>query len=100
MTSPRVLPESEADWERVVVDLAAFRGWRRYHPFLSVRSAHGFPDETLVRPPRVVFAELKSERGRLTVAQREWLGLLADCPGVEVYVWRPSDWPDVQRILA
>ena len=32
---------------------------------------------------RMVVAELKSERGRLTQDQREALGLLAGCPGVD-----------------
>jgi len=101
VSAPRAVPwvESERSWSEVIVEYAGRRGWKRYHPFLSVRSPRGFPDETLVRPPRVVFAELKSQAGRLSPAQREWLEVLAQCPGVEVYVWRPSDWPTVERVL-
>jgi hypothetical protein len=40
-------------------------GWRRYHTWLAKHSPAGFPDEVLVRPPRLVFAELKAEAGRL-----------------------------------
>jgi hypothetical protein len=104
MSSPRAVPrarpaETEEDWARAVVDYARFRHWERYHPKWSIGSPAGWPDETLCRPPRLVFAELKSERGKVTPSQQTWLGLLAQVPGVEVYVWRPSDWPDVERIL-
>jgi hypothetical protein len=35
----------------------------------------------------------------VTAAQRRWLDLLEGCPAVEVFVWRPSDWPAVQEVL-
>jgi hypothetical protein len=60
----------------------------------------GYPDLTLVRPPRVVFAEMKSQTGRLSETQREWLADLAACPGIESYVWRPNDWFSIETILA
>lgn len=90
---------SERDFARVVIDAAKLLGWRVYWSWSSVHSPAGFPDLVLVRPPRVVFAELKSERGRLSVWQRETIDLLGQCPGVETYVWRPSDWRELERIL-
>jgi hypothetical protein len=51
------------------------------------------------RPPRLVFAELKREGGKLTVEQERWLELLRQCPGVETFVWRPADWPTVMETL-
>ena len=62
-------------------------GWDAYHPWLSTHSASGYPDLTLVRPPRLVFAELKSERGKTTDAQDRWLERLARC-NAEAYLWR------------
>jgi hypothetical protein len=63
---------SERDLSGFVADCARLFGWRRYHTWLSRRSPAGFPDEVLVRPPRLVFAELKSDRGRLTPEQGAW----------------------------
>jgi len=83
---------SERAFQTAVVELALVFGWSVYHPWMSVRSAAGFPDLVMVRPPRVVFAELKTERGRVTPAQEAWLALLRACPGVEAYLWRPADW--------
>lgn len=102
---PRKIPkgairESEADWARKVADWAKQNGWRRHHHWLSVRSTPGWPDEALVRPPRLVIAELKAEDGIYTKGQPEWLSDLAACPGIEVYVWRPSDLVEMTDVLA
>jgi hypothetical protein len=90
----------EDSWQRQVLAYAGIMGWWSYHPYDSRRSAPGWPDLGLIRPPRLVLAELKREKAKPTRAQSECLGLLAGCPGVEVYLWRPSDWPEVERILA
>ena len=63
-----------------------------------IRNAAGFLDLVLVRRPRVIFAELKAERGRLTDDQRAWLHALDGCT-VERYLWRPSDWQTIEGIL-
>ncbi len=89
---------SEKDWTAQVVSLATMFGWKRYHTHFSKRSPRGFPDEVLVRPPRIVFAELKSDVGKLTEAQAEWLEALAAC-GLETHVWRPSDLEQVGQVL-
>jgi hypothetical protein len=39
----------------------------------------------------VVFVELKSDRGRLSVEQQDWLHALGDA-GAECHVWDPRDW--------
>jgi hypothetical protein len=90
---------SEHDLTTYVRDLAKVFGWRRYHTWLAKHSPAGFPDEVLVRPPRLVFAELKSETGKLTPDQEEWLEELRQVPGVEVFVWRPSDMDEIERLL-
>ena len=90
---------SERDFQRQVVLLAELMGWYVYHTYDSRRSNPGFPDLVLVRTPCVVFAELKREKGRVTPAQREWADELSRCSGVEYYLWRPSDWDEIEEAL-
>ena len=97
------MSESPALTEReltgYVADLASLFGWLRFHPWLSRHSPAGFPDEVLCRPPLLVFAELKSERGRLKPEQAAWLDALGQVPGVEAYVWRPADLDRIAEVL-
>lgn len=88
---------TERDFMRQVLDLAGIYGWAVYHPALSKWSERGWPDLAMVRPPRFVLAELKRENGTTTSHQERWLGMLGACPGIEVYLWRPSD---IERIAA
>jgi hypothetical protein len=90
---------SEREFQEQVMQLAKLTGWACYHTWLSVRSTAGFPDLVLVRPPRVLFVELKTEGGKVTTAQRDWMLNLGACPGVEVKLWWPSDWNDVEETL-
>ncbi len=90
---------SEKEFQANVIELAGLLGWRHYHVLYSQKSPPGFPDLVLVRDGRLIFAELKSERGRLTHPQRVWLAALKACPGVQVYEWRPSDWPEIEGVL-
>lgn len=89
---------TEARFQSQVVQYARLMGWRSYHTRDSRGSDAGFPDLVLVRRPRVIFAELKADRGRLTDKQREWLAALTEC-AVESYLWRPTDWPEIERVL-
>lgn len=89
---------SEEDFQRRVKRLAERRGWLCYHTHDSRRSQAGFPDLVTVRGPRVVYAELKSATGRLRKEQAVWLAALLRA-GAEAYVWRPSDWAEVEEVL-
>jgi hypothetical protein len=91
--------QSEASWQQQVYDAARLLGWRAYHTRTSIGSAAGFPDLILVRRPRVVVAELKREDRDPTADQSAWLDDFRAC-GIEAYVWKPSDWPFVQTVLA
>ena len=111
MTSPRVVPvkQSEADFQRAVIDLAHLYRWRVAHfrPAM-MRSGRwatpvqgdgaGFPDLILVRARRLLALELKSDKGRATPAQIEWLADLAHA-GVEAHVIRPGDWDQLVELL-
>jgi hypothetical protein len=90
---------TKREWTRLVKDTADQFGWERYHTHRSDFSPAGYPDETLCRPPRLVFAELKSDKGKVSPAQLHWLDLLAQVPGVEAYLWRPADFDHMVRIL-
>ena len=83
----------EKDLMALVIREARRLGWRVYHTHDSRRSEPGFPDLCMVRGGRVVYAELKSERGKLTAEQKRWLEDLRGA-GQEAYMWRPADWPE------
>jgi|SRR5215471_14963342 len=82
-----------------VVNAATMLNWRWYHTWISIHSAYGFPDLVLVRPPRLIFAEIKTEDDDVTEAQDLWLTDLAKCPGTETYLWRPADLDRIGEIL-
>ena len=96
MTFPAL---TEKEFMAQVVKLARVLGWIVFHPYESRRSVHGFPDLTMVRPPRVLFVELKNDKGRLTLAQEHRGKMLGECPDVKYYLWRPSDWDDIVEVL-
>jgi hypothetical protein len=64
----------------------------------SFRGARGFPDYVATRDGRLIFAEIKNERGRLTRDQTEWLGQLGNT-GAEVFTWRPDDLETIKKVL-
>lgn len=95
---------SEVDLQDAVIELAHTLRWRVAH-FRSVPVRHGdriiyetpvqadgagFVDLVLVRD-RVIFAELKSDTGRLSTSQQDWLFALGEA-GAERYVWFPNNW--------
>lgn len=89
----------EKAFEEQIRELCKLLGWRRYHTHRAQFSPAGFPDDVLVRRERLIFAELKAENGKVSREQQAWLDDLAHVPGVEVYVWRPSDWDQIVEVL-
>lgn len=101
---------SESAWQTTVIEAAHAQGWIVAH-FRPARTQSGgwstpvqadgagFPDLVLVRAPRIIFAELKSQAGRVAPRQEWWLNALRACPGAEVKVWRPGDWDEVSAAL-
>jgi len=83
---------TEAELLQQVENLAHFHGWlKTYHTWNSRHSQAGWPDLVILRNGRLLAVELKSQAGRMTKAQTEWLGLLETVPGIDTYVWRPND---------
>ena len=91
---------TEADLREQVRDLCKLFGWKMQFSWTSIHSPRGFPDLVLANreQKRVIFAELKSDKGKVTPQQEEWLGILKAC-GQIVYVWRPGDIEDIAEIL-
>lgn len=87
-----VLAWNEKQLQQHVILLAGVFGWRHFHVYDSRRSPAGFPDLVLVHPgqKRLLFRELKTERGRLRPGQPEWLEDLTPA-GQSAEVWRPRD---------
>ncbi len=91
---------TEKAFMQQVIDLAHLHHWKVYHPFDSRRSCPGFPDLVLCHPTRgFLMAELKTERGRLSPAQMEWMMALANA-GIECHMWRPGDFDAIVQRLA
>lgn len=101
------LPQTEAQFQKAVIDLAQHTGWLVAH-FRPARTeagwrtpvaadGAGFVDLVLVRE-RVLYRELKSESGRVRPDQQRWHDALA-AAGADIAVWRPSDWPAIATTL-
>lgn len=60
-----------------ITEAATLLGWRWHHARRAdsalTMGHQGFPDLVLARDGRVVFIELKTERGVTTTEQRRWL---------------------------
>ncbi len=101
--SDLLLRLSESQFQQMITDRAKVRGWLVYHTYDSRRSTAGFPDLVLARDGRVLIIEVKTEKGRLSKAQAEWLrelGIDDSLRSQEVYVWRPSDMAYIEDTLA
>lgn len=88
---------SEAEFQEAVCKRAEELGWKWFHVRITRQSKAGWFDLVLWRD-RVVFAELKDETGTATADQ---LNLQDDfkLANAEVYLWRPSDWSEIEEVL-
>ena len=105
---------TEKDFQATVIALARKDGWIVGFTHDARKSEPGEPDLRMVHPVqlRVIFAELKTTKGKLTKGrfntsgrrwlpgQDEWGAALGACPGVEYYLWRPDGLDgEIERIL-
>jgi len=90
---------TEKQLQSDIIRIAKRCGWKVYHTHDSRRSEFGFPDLTMVRRGRLIFAELKRELGKPTPEQSEWLEALSLVPGIEVFIWRPQDMAEIEGVL-
>lgn len=124
--TPSTRQPNESTFQTHVIQVARLNGFRANRedplqpPLDLIMHIHdsrksqgvGFPDLCLVRPAkideegeivapaRLIFAELKSSKGRIQPEQQLWLSALKTLgPPVEVFLWRPEDFEDIKRIL-
>ena len=102
-SSDKAIPEK--DLQKNIIELAELCGWRVYHVAnvrrqLRSKTGVGYLDLTLARQDRVLFAELKSDKGVVSSEQQEWIEMLK-ASGQEVYVWRPEHWlsGEIEKVL-
>lgn len=120
---------SERQFQQQVTELAELRGWEWVH-FRPAQTAKGWRtpvsgplgkgwvDLVLVRERdrRLIFAEVKTDRGRLSADQQRVVDLMTklretvaytEAGGIqvrmgqriEVYVWHPSDFDEIEQAL-
>jgi hypothetical protein len=104
------MPEMrEAELKAAVLKIAKREHWLVHHNTNSwaARSSQqggGYPDLTLARAGmtrgRLLLVELKREGGKLEPLQEAWREALEKCPGIEYYVWYPSDLWAAEAILS
>jgi len=92
MTDTIAAAMTEDELQSCVMDACRVLGLLAYHTHDSRRSPAGFPDLAIVGR-RLIFRELKAQRGRTTTAQEQWLAALRHA-GIDADVWRPGDWRD------
>src|SRR3546814_12221779 len=80
----------ERDLLEQVRHAARTLGLRIYHTHDSRRSEPGFPDLVIVGGHGALWRELKTQRGRLTPDQQDWLDSI-HIAGQAAAVWRPAD---------
>ena len=102
---------TEAAWARIVERAMDLGAWHYYHPY-DPRHSQTILDYIAWRE-RVIWVELKTERGRLTRdrwvmdkrgrsyhvrGQLETIGDLRQA-GQEVHIWRPHDFEEMCTVL-
>lgn len=102
----------EAHFQNYLVRVARENGWLVHHTrtalaksgrYMTPIQGHiGFPDLVLIHQeqPRLVFAELKNERGILRPGQKKWLDCLQRIPCVFVCLWRPEMLEAIEQFLS
>lgn len=111
MTTRRVVAQNidEKTFQALVIESAQWFGWRVFHPMTMQNMAgkfmtafigdSGFPDLVLVHPKRgVIFAELKTHKGRLSNGQQLWRADL-EAAGAEYHLWKPDDFHAIEKRL-
>lgn len=87
---------TEREFTSWVMAVAADSGWLTYHVPDSRRAPSGFPDLVLLKPPTLLFIELKrlGKRSTLKPLQQRWIDGLQEC-GQEAAVWTPDEIPEI-----
>ena len=84
---------TEKAFQSQIIHYAKKQGWHVYHTYDSRRSEPGFPDLVLVRN-KVLYRELKTDKGRLTASQQAWKESLTTA-GADYEIWRPNQIQEI-----
>jgi len=91
---------TEKQFQGQVVHLAKLSGFDFvYHTWNSQHSPAGFPDLIMIKDGCLIVAELKTEKGKLSAEQYFWLLEFRKVPSAEVFLWRPSDWEELETVI-
>jgi len=103
-----LLAVKESEFQDQVIQFAVLRRWQIVHfrparvtirgqdTYRTATQGHnGFVDLVIARNGTVIHAELKTETGKLSDDQKKW----RDALGTTWRLWRPSDWPAIEKEL-
>lgn len=96
---------SEAALQSAIIELAHALGYicAHFRPALMkiggtltyrtpvAADGKGYPDLNLLKAGRVIYIEVKSEKGKQSPEQLRWEEMIR-ASGAEFYLFRPSDW--------
>lgn len=102
---------SEKEWQRQVEEALKTFGWESWHippnvvvcvrchtkNYRGIRK--GFPDLLAIKPPYILWIELKRERGQLEPEQKHMLEMLKACGQIVLHA-RPRDRERLFNIIA
>ena len=96
--------DRERDFQNLVEGIMRANRWSVYsvrRSDLAMASLSGYPDITAwrVADKRLIFAELKTDTGRVSEAQKQVLDELRQLPFAEVYLWRPKNLAEIRQIV-
>ena len=102
--------QTEREFSDAIVELAHLLGWevKRDPTWRATAASPGYPDLTMAHAnyERIIFAELKLDKGQVTGEQRNWLDVLDQAAyasverhNVAAVVWRPRDWDEIEQVL-
>jgi hypothetical protein len=101
----------ESDFMKQIIELGHLYGWQIAHfrpawskdgkRCMTAVSADGkgFPDLCMVKRCRLIFAELKAGKGRLSPEQQGWIDNLTNSMRCECYIWKPENFDEIVEIL-
>lgn len=90
---------TEKALSKAIVSVAKECGWLVARTWLSKFSPAGEPDLRMLRNGKLLVWELKTDKGKVSPAQQEWLDAYAEVPGVDVRVVRPANLEEAYKVL-